>query len=51
MNTADQTAKAGCRASTAILVVVLAQHPAFAVWSAVFIDADTTTPVALYLPL
>ena len=32
-------------------MVVLALHPAFAVWSAVFIGADMTSPVALYLPL
>ena len=32
-------------------MVVLAQHPAFVVWSARFIGADMTSPVALYLPL
>jgi len=31
-------------------MVVLAQHPAFADWSAVIIGADMTSPVALYLP-
>ena len=31
--------------------VVLVQQPAFAVWSAVFIGADMTSPVALYIPL
>ena len=32
-------------------IIELARHPAFAVWSAVFIGADMTSPVALYLPL
>jgi len=32
-------------------MVVLARHPAFAVWPAVFIGADMTSPAALYLPL